>query len=101
MGTSRSHDVTTTQGTSSSSNLVPDEASPLLHPESSKDHTHNTSRLSWSAFLDNNGGLLLVAASQLFFSAMGLTVKWLNTLDKPIPILEVCVSPRTIILEIV
>ena len=45
-----------------------------------------------SAFLDRNTGLLLVAVSQFFFSAMNISVKWLNNLDEPIPTLEVCVG---------
>ncbi|KAI9450016.1 integral membrane protein DUF6 [Lactarius psammicola] len=71
-----------------------DEASPLLHPKYSQEPQRNpfgrwfSAQLSASAFLDNNAGLLLVAASQFFFSAMGITVKWLNSLDKPVPTLE-------------
>jgi len=42
-----------------------------------------------SPFLDKNAGLLLVALSQFFFSASNLCVKWLNSLDERIPILEV------------
>jgi hypothetical protein len=43
-----------------------------------------------SAFFDENAGLLLVAASQFFFSAMATCVKWLNSLDdEPVPMLEV------------
>ncbi len=110
MGVARS---TYAQGASSSSHselpggspFVPDEASPLLHPKyhDSQDSQRNTfgrwlaAQLSASAFLDNNAGLLLVAASQFFFSAMGISVKWLNSLDEPVSTLEVCISPRMII----
>lgn len=112
MGAARSTNVTLAQGASFSSNSelpgrsppVPDEASPLLHPEDSQEPLPNTSgrwlaaQLSVSAFFDNNAGLLLVAVSQFFFSAMGISVKWLNSLDKPVPTLEVCISPRPIVL---
>lgn len=37
----------------------------------------------------NNKGLLLVAASQFFFSLMNLSVKKLNSLNPPVPALEV------------
>jgi hypothetical protein len=108
MGAARS--TILAQGASLSSNSelpggsppVPDEASPLLHPEDSQEPLRNTNTsgrwLSAEAFLDNNAGLLLVAASQFFFSAMGISVKWLNSLDKPVPTLEVCISPRPIVL---
>jgi len=36
-----------------------------------------------------NAGLLLAAASQFFFSVMNLAVKKLNTIDPPVPALEV------------
>ncbi|KAF8259028.1 integral membrane protein DUF6 [Lactarius quietus] len=36
----------------------------------------------------DNAGLLLVAASQVFFSAMNLSVKVLNSLDEPVPTFE-------------
>ena len=82
---------------------VRDEASPLL-PEHSQEPPPNTSarwlpaQLSASAFLDNNAGLLLVVASQFFFSAIGISVKWLNSLDEPVPTFEV--RPRPIVSEI-
>jgi hypothetical protein len=74
-----------------------DEASPLLKPK----HTH-ADRLStfnsWSSalssFFDVNTGLLLVAASQVFFSAMNLSVKVLNSLDEPVPTFEVRSTPK-------
>ncbi|KAI0300666.1 hypothetical protein B0F90DRAFT_1629305 [Multifurca ochricompacta] len=43
---------------------------------------------SVSAFLDDNAGLMLVGASQFFLSAMYVSVKILNSLDKPVPTLE-------------
>jgi len=38
----------------------------------------------------NNTGLLLVTASQAFFALMNVAVKKLNSLDLPVPTLEVC-----------
>src|ERR1700761_4411548 len=70
----------------------PDETSPLLKPQSSHADQPTISglrRSSLSSFFDDNAGLLLVAASQLFVSAMNLSVKMLNSLDEPVPILEV------------
>jgi hypothetical protein len=105
MGDTRSTCVPVAQGASSLSDAevlpgedipVPDEASPLLFRRDSKEPQRNafgrwfSTQLSASAFLDNNAGLLLVAASQFFFSAMGISVKWLNSLDEPVPTLEVC-----------
>ncbi len=63
---------------------VPDEVSPLLKPKRTHAHRQTISerwRATRSSFLDDNLGLLLVAASQFFFSAMGFAVKWLNSLD--------------------
>ncbi|KAH9961745.1 hypothetical protein BC827DRAFT_1131223 [Russula dissimulans] len=68
-----------------------DETSPLL-----RTNRHDPARVvpwlstrsSLSAFLEKNAGLLLVTASQFFFSAMNISVKWLNSLDKPVPTLE-------------
>lgn len=42
-----------------------------------------------STIIDSNTGLLLVAASQFFFSVMNLAVKKLNSIDLPVPALEV------------
>ncbi|KAI9439324.1 integral membrane protein DUF6 [Lactarius indigo] len=64
---------------------LPDETSPLLKPK----HAHAPPwRSALSLFLDNNTGLLLVAASQVFFSAMNMAVKLLNSLDEPVPTFE-------------
>ncbi|KAH9052763.1 integral membrane protein DUF6 [Lactarius vividus] len=59
--------------------IVPDETSPLLKLK----HAHGPWRSALSSFLDDNTGLLLVAASQVFFSAMNMAVKLLNSLDEP------------------
>ena len=64
----------------------PNETTPLLR--TNRPHV-------LSAFMDKNTGLLLVAASQFFFSGINISVKWLNSLDEPIPTLEVCVVPRS------
>ena len=37
----------------------------------------------------NNKGLLFIAASQLFFTFMNVTVKLLNEIEAPVPALEV------------
>lgn len=47
-----------------------------------------------SEIVASNAGLLLVAASQLFFSLMNLAVKKLNTIDPPVPALEVLWFPH-------
>jgi hypothetical protein len=65
----------------------PDETSPLLGTNGA--HALKPSHHALSAFFDKNAGLCLVAASQFFFSAMNICVKWLNSLDEPVPILEV------------
>ncbi len=39
--------------------------------------------------VESNIGLLLVASSQLFFSLMNVGVKTLNSLDPPVPAMEV------------
>ena len=58
-----------------------DETAPLLTPKL----THARR----SSFFDDNAGLLLVAASQVFVSAMNLTAKVLKSVDEPVPTLEV------------
>jgi hypothetical protein len=79
----------------------PDETTPLLrtnHPLGNHSGWLSSARsvVTVSAFFDRNAGLLLVAASQSFFTAMNFSVKWLNSLDEPIPLLEVCVSSRVL-----
>ena len=72
--------------------LIPDETPPVFKPMHMHAHqpTFSGSRhSSLSSFLDDNAGLLLVLASQLFASAMNLSVKVLNSLDEPVPALEV------------
>ena len=76
---------------------IPHEVSPLLKPKRTHAHQKTISerwRAARSSFLNDNLGLLLVAASQFFFSAMGFAVKWLNSLDDPVPTLEVCMTHR-------
>lgn len=64
---------------------IPDEASPLL-PH--KQTPRRTVFAWWNSFFNDNLGLLLVAASQFFFSAMNTSVKWLNSSEEPVPTLE-------------
>ncbi len=70
-----------------------DEVSlPLLKPDSAYVYQPTISgprRSALSSFVDDNAGLLLVAASQFFFSAMNVLVKLLTSLDEPVPMLEV------------
>lgn len=49
-------------------------------------------KASTLAVVKNNTGLLLVAASQFFFALVNVAVKKLNTLDTPVPTLEVSQS---------
>jgi hypothetical protein len=49
-----------------------------------------------STFFDKNAGLFLIVASQFFFSAMHVGVKWFSSLDEPVPVLEVSVGPREV-----
>ena len=78
----------------------PDETLPLLL-EINAAHALQSSRSkrwnSLSAFFDKNAGLSLVAASQFFFSAMHICVKWLNSLDEPVPMLEVRIRSRMVV----
>jgi hypothetical protein len=71
---------------------VPDETSTLLQHRSAQmeETVSERWRSSTSAFVDRNAGLLLVAGSEFFFSAINVSVKWINNLDEPVPILEVC-----------
>lgn len=78
----------------------PDEISPLL--KTNRAHAIQPSRSerwrsSVTALLDKNAGLYLIAASEFFFSAMNICVKWLNSLDEPVPTLEVGVSCNMVV----
>ncbi len=78
---------------------IPEETSPLLQPERASRQTISERwKSARSSFLDDNLGLFLVVASQFFFSAMNMSVKWFNSSDEPVPILEVCDVPRMDIL---
>jgi hypothetical protein len=68
---------------------VPNEASPLLQAAGHDDASPRSLPAAVSAFLDKNAGLLLVAASQFFISASNVSVKYLNSLDEHVPMLEV------------
>lgn len=84
--------------------LTPDYAdfavpTPEALPSPSRPSTPNLPELEQSkwnlavsgvkGFVANNAGLLLVAASQGFFSLMNVAVKKLNSIDPPVPTLEV------------
>ncbi|KAH9170224.1 integral membrane protein DUF6 [Lactarius sanguifluus] len=76
---------------------IPEETSPLLQPERAPRRTTSERwRSVRSSFLDDNLGLFLVVASQFFFSAMNMSVKWLNSSDEPVPILEIILVRTTI-----
>ena len=68
-----------------------DETTPLLRSNRRALSSRSERwRSAVSTFFDQNAGLLLVAASQFFFTAMTTCVKWLNSLDdEPVPMLEV------------
>jgi hypothetical protein len=62
---------------------------------SSPVHTGKRARLhevfsSLKIVYQRNVGLLLVVASQMFFSLMNVAVKKLNSIDPPVSALEVC-----------
>lgn len=52
----------------------------------------DTVRKKCVTFVFKNAGLLLIAASQGFLALMNVAVKKLNTIDPPVPPLEVCIS---------
>jgi hypothetical protein len=77
----------------------PDETSPLLGTNSARalQPSHSERWHFLSAFFDKNAGLSLLIASQFFFSSMNICVKWLNSLDEPVPILEVRIGSRMVV----
>jgi len=78
----------------------PDETSPLLLGINGARALQSSRSKRWnslSAFFDKNAGLSLVAASQFFFSAMHICVKWLNSLDEPVPMLEVRIRSNMVV----
>ena len=68
---------------------APDEASPLLQNGRVRRSLSERCHSALAAFMNKNAGLLLVAASQFFFSLSNVCVKWLNSLDNHVPMLEV------------
>lgn len=76
----------------------PDESLPLLGTDRGSASVlqwgHSERWRSVSTFFDKNAGLSFIVASQFFFSAMNVCVKWLNSLDEPVPVLEVRVGSR-------
>ena len=77
----------------------PDETSPLLGTNGARalQPSHSQLWYSLSTFFDKNAGLSLLIASQFFVSGMNICVKWLNSLDEPVPILEVCIESRMVV----
>ena len=68
---------------------APNEASPLLQDGRVRRNSSERCHSALSTFIDRSAGLLLVAASQFFFSVSNVCVKWLNSLDNHVPMLEV------------
>ena len=62
-------------------------STPAMATAPSVKHTGAWTRLREVA--EANFGLLLVASSQLFFSSMNVGVKKLNSLDPPVPAVQV------------
>lgn len=79
----------------------PDEISPLLGTNSAHALANGSSHSglwhSLSIFFDKNAGLSLVAASQFFFASMNMCVKWLNSLNEPVPMLEVRIGSMMVV----
>jgi hypothetical protein len=106
MATARDMYTTETLGTHSSPNsnvngeglAVCNETSPLLQhgytrglrPRQIVSDQRLRARSFMSTFIDNNTGIFFVVASQFFYTAMNVTVKFLNRVDEPVPTLEVC-----------
>jgi hypothetical protein len=76
----------------------PDESLPLLGTDRGLglQWGHSEWWHSMSTFFDKNAGLFLIVASQFFFSAMYVCIKWFNSLDEPVPVPEVSVGPREV-----
>jgi hypothetical protein len=76
----------------------PDESLPLLGTDRGRvlQWGHSERGHSVSTFFDKNSGLFLIVASQFFFAAMHVCVKWFNNLDEPVPVLEVSVGIREV-----
>ena len=74
---------------------IQEETSPLLQPKCAPRKTISERwKYTWSSFLDDNFGLFLIATAELFITGMNTTVKLLNSLDEPVPVIEVCNVPR-------
>lgn len=81
--------------------VPPSRAEETLQDSSSYNDASQRKKTQWRRYttqgldlIHNNIGLLLVASSELFFSLMNLAVKELNTIEPPVPTLEVCISIR-------
>lgn len=73
-------------GLSSSENRV---SIPIAVPRRDEHEATPSSTSSLLQFLKHNKGLLIIVASQFFFSLMELSVKFLMALEDPVPMLEV------------
>ena len=71
---------------------------PLDPPHGWKSRWSNL-RAQFMRQVDANTGLLLVAASQFFFSLMNVVVKKVNTVEPPVPTLEVRVSAPSFLIK--
>ncbi|KAF8259021.1 hypothetical protein EI94DRAFT_1814103 [Lactarius quietus] len=76
---------------------IPEETSPLLQPKHAPRRAISERwKSARSSFLDDNFGLFIVAAAEFFVFAMNATVKLLNNLEEPVPILEIILFRGTI-----
>jgi hypothetical protein len=78
----------------------PDESLPLLGTDRGRvllQWGHSERWHSVSIFFDRNAGLSLIVASRFLMFAMNVGVKGVNSLDEPVPVLEVSVvGPREV-----
>ncbi|TFY76604.1 hypothetical protein EWM64_g7409 [Hericium alpestre] len=88
-------ELTTTFPPSGHITFTPAPEPEQMTPWDSKNTLKNRFLTKWRSstgrardLVENNAGLLLVAASQFFFSLMNVAVKALNNLDEPVPTLE-------------
>ncbi|KAK7460645.1 hypothetical protein VKT23_009362 [Stygiomarasmius scandens] len=75
---------------------MPDGEMPTFPDKASyNDEKHEAVRFSWRTrmfdLIKKNHGLLLVVASQLFLSVVNIAVKKLNSIDPPVPTLELII----------
>lgn len=66
-----------------------------LHDTLSENHTCRSAFTRLKDGFERNTGLFLVIGSQAFLAFMNVAVKKLNSLDPPVPPLEVCPNPAS------